>query len=117
MIILGIFMLYGFVRILYCVLREFKQDNCFWRISWALLSIVNLIGALYFLGYKDYLLKIKYQHLEIYYIFIGVIIFTFFYGGYKKNLTIDDVKKRRKMNMELRSVFIALVIAIILSIY
>ena len=115
MILLGIFMLYGFIRTLYCVFRELKNDNYCWRISWTLLSIVNLIGALYFLGYEEYLLKLKYQYLYVYYIFIGAIIVTFFYGGYKKNLTINDLNKRRKMNIELYSAFIALIIAIILD--
>lgn len=109
-------MFYGFIRIIYSLFHEFKQDNYIWRISWGLLSIVNLICALYFLGYKEYLIKVKYQYLEIYYIFIGLIIATFFYGGYQKNLAITNENKRRKMNVDLFSVFIALIIAIILNI-
>ena len=52
-------MLYGFVRIFYYVIWELKEDNLIWRNSWGLLSVINLLGGLYFLGYEEYLKKIK----------------------------------------------------------
>ena len=48
MMLLGIFMLYGFVRIFYYVIWELKEDNLIWRNSWGLLSVINLLGGLYF---------------------------------------------------------------------
>ena len=59
MMLLGIFMLYGFVRIFYYVIWNLKEDNLIWRTSWGLLSVINLLGGLYFLGYEEYLKKIK----------------------------------------------------------
>lgn len=113
--LLGIFMLYGFVRIFYYAMRDLKGDNSIWRISWGLLSIVNLVGGLYFLGYEEYLIKLKYTYMEMYYLYITLVVVTFIYGGYKKNLMIKDNEKRRKMNYELYSFIIALIIAIILN--
>ncbi len=113
--LLGIFMLYGFVRIFYYAIWDLKEDNLIWRISWGLLSVINLLGGLYFLGYEEYLKKLKYTHIEIYYIYMALVILTFIYGGYKKNLMIKDNEKRRKMNYKLYSFIIALIIAIILN--
>lgn len=115
MMLLGIFMLYGFVRIFYYVIWDLKEDNLIWRTSWGLLSVINLLGGLYFLGYEEYLKKLKYAHIEIYYIYMALVIVIFIYGGYKKNLMIKDNEKRRKMNYKLYSFIIALIIAIILN--
>ena len=115
MMLLGIFMLYGFVRIFYYVIWDLKEDNLIWRTSWGLLSVINLLGGLYFLGYEEYLKKLKYTHIEIYYIYMALVVATFIYGGYKKNLMIKDNEKRRKMNYKLYSFIIALIIAIILN--
>ena len=46
-------MLYGFVRIFYYVIWDLKEDNLIWRTSWGLLSVINLLGGLYFLGYEE----------------------------------------------------------------
>lgn len=46
---------------------------------------------------------------------MALVIVTFIYGGYKKNLMIKDNEKRRKMNYKLYSFIIALIIAIILN--
>ena len=116
MILLGIFMLYGFIRIFCYVIRDLKEDNLIWRISWGLLSVANLIGGLYFLGYEECLIKFKVAHLGAYYAYITLAIATFIYGGYKKSLMIKDEDKRRQMNYDLYSVIIALIVAIILNI-
>lgn len=117
MFLLGIFMLYGFIRVFYYAIFTLREDNLTWRISWLLLSAANLIGGLYFLGYKEILLILNNQYIEIYYIYIGLTIVTFVYGGYKSNLMIEDLNTRKKMNYDLYSFVIALIIAIILNFY
>ena len=116
MFLLGSFMLYGFVRILYYVVRTSRSENLIWRISWGLLSFANLIGGLYFLGYKEQLLIVVNQYTEVYYAYIGLVIITFIYGGYKSNLMVEDVETRKKLNHDLYSFIIALIIVIILHI-
>lgn len=116
MFLLGSFMLYGFVRSLYYVVRTSRSKNLIWRISWGLLSFANLIGGLYFLGYKEQLLIVVNQYTEVYYAYIGLVIITFIYGGYKSNLMVEDAETRKKMNHDLYLFIIALIIAIILHI-
>lgn len=115
MILLGIFMAYGFIRTLYYVFWDAKNENCVWRASWILLSIVNLMGTLYFLGYKSYLIHLKNRYLELYYLFVCITIITFIYGGYLKNLEISDSTIRKEMNRELFLVVLALIIAILFN--
>ena len=116
MFLLGTFMLYGFVRILYYVIRTSRAENLIWRISWGLLSLANLIGGLYFLGFREHLLIVVNQYTEEYYAYIGLVIITFIYGGYKSNLMVEDAETRKKLNHDLYSFIIALIVAIILHI-
>ena len=95
MFLLGTFMLYGFVRILYYVIRTSRAENLIWRISWGLLSLANLIGGLYFLGFREHLLIVVNQYTEEYYAYIGLVIITFIYGGYKSNLMVEDAETRK----------------------
>ena len=96
MFLLGSFMLYGFVRILYYVVRTSRSKN--------------------FLGYKEQLLIVVNQYTEVYYAYIGLVIITFIYGGYKSNLMVEDAETRKKLNHDLYLFIIALIIAIILHI-
>lgn len=116
MFLLGTFMLYGFVRILYYVIRTSRAENLIWRISWGLLSLANLIGGLYFLGFREHLLIVVNQYTEVYYAYIGLVIITFIYGGYKSNLMVEDAETRKKLNHDLYSFIIALIVAIIIHI-
>ena len=40
--------------------------------------------------------KLKYTYIEIYYIYMALVVVTFIYGGYKKSSMIKDDEKREK---------------------
>ena len=64
---------------------------------------------------KEQLLIVVNQYTEVYYAYIGLVIITFIYGGYKSNLMVEDAETRKKLNHDLYLFIIALIIAIILN--
>lgn len=109
---ISIICILGFIRGLYYVFVESKNENIYLRLSAFLFNFINLFAVLYLIGLLDYKLYIK---KEFIYIYILCSVGLLLYG--KKLKLSSSTKNEKYINMKDSLVIIVLILAYIILQY
>ena len=110
MIIVAIFLYYGFFGFLYHIILKMKGEPVLWRCACSLLSILSLLAALH-LSIPDFNLEILMQRYKWYFrCYFSFTIVFFYLGGWQKSKKISDVAKQKNFRSHLFKSFIGLLI-------
>lgn len=110
MIIVAIFLYYGFFGFLYHIILRMKGDPILWRCACFLLSTLSLLAALH-LSIPDFNLEILMRRYKWYFrCYFSFIILFFYLGGWQKAKVINDIAKQKKVRSHLFKSFVVLLI-------